>query len=64
MANDDQNSGAGKLVELAEKNGAPRATVKDGTVFVFKRTAMEEILRNNQVKDTVVIFVKRSDLMN
>lgn len=63
MAAKTENEGE-YLSELADLNGVSCATVKDGHVLVFKRSKLEQILRDIGDKEKVVIFIKRPDMQS
>lgn len=52
------------LLKIAEQNGVACATVSDGHVLVFKRSALEKILTQTEGKETLTIFVKRPEMQS
>lgn len=52
------------LLAMAEKNGVACATVSDGHVLVFKRSALEKILAQTEGKDVLTIFIKRPEMQS
>lgn len=52
---------AGYLLEMAEmQGGVAVASVSDGYVLVFKRTALQALLDSTVDKEKVLIFVKQA----
>jgi hypothetical protein len=46
------------LVALAREKGIASAAVSDGTVIVFRRDKLQELLDANTSQDVVVVFVQ------
>lgn len=50
------------LIEMCNRSGVACSSVKDGQVFLFKRSVLEKIIANNLDKELISIFVKRPDV--
>ncbi len=49
---------------MVEKQGAACTTVKDGHVFVFKKSFLQDLLDKQPGEDNVVIFIQKPAFKN
>jgi hypothetical protein len=64
MANDEketEDKAINFLLETVEKVGVATSSVRDGQVFMFKRSYLVELLDKHIGQEKIVIFVKKPD---
>ena len=57
---DPEQQAAEYLLELALSQGVAASTVKDGTILIFKRSALQQILNQHPDKEVVQLFIQHS----
>ena len=56
---DEAKQAAGYLMTLALQKGFAVSTVKDGTILIFKRAAMQDLINQYPDKELLQIFVQQ-----
>lgn len=56
---DEAKQAAEYLVTLALQKGFAVSTVKDGTILIFKRSAMQDLINQHPDKELLQIFVQQ-----